>query len=358
MARVVLPPTAPSPSAPSGPTRGPPGSCATRWGQHAQPAPTGTPQTLEQIRIAHNVAIATGDAAAAERAAGAAHLAARHARRHDASPTARACSARSTRPGVAARAELFFRAAAAVARRLRVRPLVGRRPAASHGRWSPPDDKVKQLGAPFHIPTTLLEGRLHLLRRRPHPSPRAGASASSGGWDPAAQAPRRPSPTARRRAAPHDPVAATTHSAFLGPRGARPPYDRGMRPVLHADCQRALLRRDIQTPCEVVRERDFRLVGTRVLDLSARGMLIESDQRLLTGEELIVTFRGPRSKRWYDCTGTVARIVHGRRRRDRRRAVGRDVRHARRLQRAAALRGAPRRPGRPERHLASHACAR
>jgi hypothetical protein len=130
-----------------------------------------------------------------------------------------------------------------------------------------------------------------------------------------------------------------------------------MRPVLHADCQRALLRRDIQTPCEVVRDRDFRLVGTRIIDLSARGMLIETDQRLLTGEELIVSFRGPRSKRWFDCTGSVARILHGRRRRDRRRAIGvtfdgMDILSE--LLLCEELRDAPV----ASRHLASHQCAR
>jgi hypothetical protein len=95
-----------------------------------------------------------------------------------------------------------------------------------------------------------------------------------------------------------------------------------MRPVLHADCPRALLRRPVLTLCEIVRERDFRLVGSRILDLSSRGLLVESDLQVLTGEEVVVTLRSPTTKRWYDCTGTVARIVHGRRRRDRKRAVG------------------------------------
>lgn len=130
-----------------------------------------------------------------------------------------------------------------------------------------------------------------------------------------------------------------------------------MRPVLHAGCQRAILRRDLRTPCEVVREHDFRLVGSQIIDLSARGMLIESDHRLLTGEEVIVSFRGPSSRRWYDCTGTVARVVHGRRRRDRKRAVGvhfetLDVWSE--LLLCEELRDAPV----ARRHLASHACAR
>ncbi|HEX8792038.1 MAG TPA: PilZ domain-containing protein [Polyangiaceae bacterium] len=94
-----------------------------------------------------------------------------------------------------------------------------------------------------------------------------------------------------------------------------------MRPVLHADCPRAQLRRPISTFCEVVRERDFRLVGSRVLDLSSRGLLVESDLQVLTGDEVLVTLRSPTTKRWYDCTGSVARVIHGRRKRDLRRAV-------------------------------------
>lgn len=95
-----------------------------------------------------------------------------------------------------------------------------------------------------------------------------------------------------------------------------------MRPSLHANCARGLLRRSVETRCEVVRERDFKLVGTRVIDLSTRGLLLETDLSILTGEDLVVSFRGPASDRWYDCTATVARVLHGRRRRDTRRAVG------------------------------------
>lgn len=41
----------------------------------------------------------------------------------------------------------------------------------------------------------------------------------------------------------------------------------------------------------------------------------------MTGEELLVLFRGPTGD-WYDCDATVARVLHARRRRDARRAVG------------------------------------
>src|ERR1700749_2560974 len=56
-----------------------------------------------------------------------------------------------------------------------------------------------------------------------------------------------------------------------------PPYDSPMRPVFHAHCPRARLRRRVESPCEVVRTRDFKLVGTRVINLSAKGMLIETE---------------------------------------------------------------------------------
>jgi hypothetical protein len=94
-----------------------------------------------------------------------------------------------------------------------------------------------------------------------------------------------------------------------------------MRPVLHANCPRARLRRAVETRCEVVRARDYSLVGTRMVDLSTRGMLLETEAPLMTGEELLVLFRAP-SGDWYDVDGTVARVVHGRRRRDERRAIG------------------------------------
>ena len=95
-----------------------------------------------------------------------------------------------------------------------------------------------------------------------------------------------------------------------------------MRPVLHANCARARVRRAVQTECQIVRERDFKLVGTRVLDLSVRGILISTDMPVLTGEDVLVSFKSPVTSRWYDCMGVVARVMHGRRRGDRRRAVG------------------------------------
>jgi hypothetical protein len=73
--------------------------------------------------------------------------------------------------------------------------------------------------------------------------------------------------------------------------------------------------------CEVVRARDYSPVGTQVVDLSTRGMLLRTDAPVMTGEGLLVLFRGP-SGDWYDLDATVARVLHGRRRRDATRAIG------------------------------------
>ena len=76
---------------------------------------------------------------------------------------------------------------------------------------------------------------------------------------------------------------------------------------------RCSFRRFVRIDCQVVREHDFRLVGDLALDLSTKGMLVRARQRVLTGEELLVAFRPPRSNRWIDAQATVARVVHGRR---------------------------------------------
>ncbi len=73
------------------------------------------------------------------------------------------------------------------------------------------------------------------------------------------------------------------------------------------------MRRSVRIECQVVREHDFKLVGSRAIDLSPEGMLLLSEARVLTGEELIVAFRAPSTRRWMDCMATVARVIHGRR---------------------------------------------
>jgi hypothetical protein len=77
--------------------------------------------------------------------------------------------------------------------------------------------------------------------------------------------------------------------------------------------QRRILRRSLRVECQVVRERDFKLIGSRGVDLSPMGMLVMAQERVLTGEPVIVAFRLPLSGWWFDAEATVARVVHGRR---------------------------------------------
>ena len=83
-------------------------------------------------------------------------------------------------------------------------------------------------------------------------------------------------------------------------------------PTSSAAVRRAF-RRYVRLPCEVVRERDFRRVSDLALDLSTRGMLVRTRERVLTGEDVVIAFQPPRSNAWFDAVGTVARVVHGRR---------------------------------------------
>jgi hypothetical protein len=100
-------------------------------------------------------------------------------------------------------------------------------------------------------------------------------------------------------------------------RGAR--YDRVETMPMH---HRRAFRHAVKLSCQVVRERDFRLVASEALDLSTAGMLVPTRLPVLTGEDLLVSFRAPRSTRWIDAHATVARVVHGRRPGDRGRRLG------------------------------------
>jgi hypothetical protein len=91
--------------------------------------------------------------------------------------------------------------------------------------------------------------------------------------------------------------------------------------LVHAQ-QRRALRRGVRVDCQVVRERDFTLIGSRGLDLSPLGMLVFAQEPVLTGEPLLVAFRLPQSAWWFDSEATVSRVVHGRRPGDRGRCFG------------------------------------
>lgn len=72
-------------------------------------------------------------------------------------------------------------------------------------------------------------------------------------------------------------------------------------------------RRLLQHRCQVVRERDFRLIADRVVDLSATGALVMPADPVLTGERVILSFQLPSSLYWIDTEAVVTRVLHGRR---------------------------------------------
>jgi hypothetical protein len=72
-------------------------------------------------------------------------------------------------------------------------------------------------------------------------------------------------------------------------------------------------RRILRAKCQVVRERDFRLVADQVVDLSPTGALVMPADPVLTGEAVIISFKLPHIPYWLDAEAIVARVVHGRR---------------------------------------------
>ena len=81
-------------------------------------------------------------------------------------------------------------------------------------------------------------------------------------------------------------------------------------------------RHHVRLQGEVVRERGFKLVGTRILDLSEAGMLVASTGPVGLGEDVLVSFMAPYSRIWIDAEAVVTRLAHGRRREDRDLAMG------------------------------------
>jgi hypothetical protein len=86
--------------------------------------------------------------------------------------------------------------------------------------------------------------------------------------------------------------------------------------------ERREVRRALSLECQVVREKDFRLVSNETLDLSPAGMLVPTEVDLEPGEGVLVSFRATDLGLWFDTEATVARIIHGRRPGDKGRGVG------------------------------------
>lgn len=86
--------------------------------------------------------------------------------------------------------------------------------------------------------------------------------------------------------------------------------------------ERREVRRALPLRCQVVRERDFRLVSETAIDVSPDGMFVPTDIELEPGENVFVSFRATELGIWFDTEARVARVVHGRRDGDKGRGVG------------------------------------
>jgi hypothetical protein len=81
-------------------------------------------------------------------------------------------------------------------------------------------------------------------------------------------------------------------------------------------------RYQLRIPCQVIRARDFKLIADQTMDVSEHGMLVLPRLRVLTGEEVIVSFMAPFTRRYVDAEGVIARVEHGRRTGDLGRGLG------------------------------------
>lgn len=94
----------------------------------------------------------------------------------------------------------------------------------------------------------------------------------------------------------------------------------GLRFVRRND--RREVRRAASFACTVVRERDFREVAKRAVDISPDGMLVSTEHDLEVGESMIVSFQATSLGLWFDTEAKVTRVVRGRRGDDRGGGVG------------------------------------
>lgn len=77
--------------------------------------------------------------------------------------------------------------------------------------------------------------------------------------------------------------------------------------------RRRPVRRCVRSWCQLVRERDFRLVADHIEDLSVEGIRVGPADPVLTGETLLFSFKIPYFDVWVDTEAVVCRVLHGRR---------------------------------------------
>ncbi len=87
--------------------------------------------------------------------------------------------------------------------------------------------------------------------------------------------------------------------------------------------ERAVVRRAVEVACCVVRFRDGKVIGRRAFDLSPHGMRVAlSDADVEPGDLLHVTFQATDIRKWFYTDARAARVLHGRRERERGRSLG------------------------------------
>lgn len=100
------------------------------------------------------------------------------------------------------------------------------------------------------------------------------------------------------------------------------PIDSPVTPVRFVrKNERRETRRSIEVPCYVVRERDFKLIADRSLDLSPDGMLVATEYDVAPDEDVLVSFQATSLGLWFDTEAKITRVVRGRRAGDRGRAA-------------------------------------
>ncbi len=85
--------------------------------------------------------------------------------------------------------------------------------------------------------------------------------------------------------------------------------------LLLSSADRSVARFGVHIACQVVRERDFRVIGRGTLDVSLTGMLVQCTYDAEIGDEVIVSFKTGRDE-YVDAVGIVTRRMEGRRRGD------------------------------------------
>jgi hypothetical protein len=87
--------------------------------------------------------------------------------------------------------------------------------------------------------------------------------------------------------------------------------------------QRTVIRRAVEVPCCVIRQKDDKVIGRRAFDLSPHGMRVAlSDIDIAPGDLLRVCFKATPMELWFYTDATATRILHGRRPRERGRSLG------------------------------------